>query len=80
MNENLTNEVVETTTEAAVAQAATSSAGGKKSALVIGGTVVLTLGVGYGIYRLVKHISAKRKAKKAAEAEVATDTEETVTK
>lgn len=73
MNKKLTQEVVETTTEAAVAQAATGTTGGKKSALVIGATVVFTLGVGYGVYRLVKYISAKRKAKKAAaEAEQAT--------
>lgn len=43
---------------------------GKKSGLIIGGATVVTLGVAYGTYKLIKHISKKKQAKKAAKADV----------
>lgn len=66
--ENVAVEAVETT---AVTTAVKSS---KKSGLIIGGATAATLGVGVGIYFLVKAIKKKKAAKTAeVKAEPATE-------
>lgn len=59
-------QVVETATEAVSASGLT---GTQKAGIIVGG-VILTLGAGYGIYRLVRFLKAKKAAKKASAEEV----------